>query len=139
MFCTNCGNAINKDSKFCTSCGKQIVNNGGVTTRAQAAPAQVINSTTYDSNLSSCQTCGVYAPVKYVEFYQNIGMLFRREQKSIKGNLCKNCINQYFTKFTLTNLFLGWWGTISFFATAFFMVNNIFRYITTLNLKKPNT
>jgi hypothetical protein len=43
-----------------------------------------------------CQSCGVEAPTKYVEFYQNIGALFMRFSKSIKGILCKNCINHCF-------------------------------------------
>jgi hypothetical protein len=63
-------------------------------------------------------------------------MLFARQQKEIKAEMCRNCTDKYFWKFTLTNLFLGWWGIISFFATCGYMVNNIFRYIFTLNLKK---
>ena len=33
-----------------------------------------------------CQACGVEAPTKYVEFYQNIGAIFMRFHKSIQGN-----------------------------------------------------
>lgn len=121
MFCKNCGNKIDTDSRFCSSCGHEIP----------------IQSQIVGTNLSTCEICGVYAPVKYVEFYQNIGMLLARTQQSVKGKLCKNCINKYFKKFTLTSLFLGWWGVISFFATALFIINNIFRYLTTLSLEYP--
>src|SRR6202000_3094527 len=43
-----------------------------------------------------CQACGRNAPAKYVEFYQNIGMLVVRSLRSIKGNLCKRCIKKHF-------------------------------------------
>lgn len=81
-----------------------------------------------------CQCCGVEAPTKYVEFHQNIGALLVRFHRAIKGNLCKSCINKYFWKFTLINLTLGWWGTISFFLTPFFILNNLIRYLGTLKL-----
>jgi hypothetical protein len=83
-----------------------------------------------------CQCCGVEAPTKYVEFYQNIGALLVRFHKAIKGNLCKNCIHKYFWEFTSINLLLGWWGTISFFLTPFLILNNLIRYLGTLSLPK---
>jgi HEAT repeat protein len=82
-----------------------------------------------------CKCCGVKAPTKYVEFYQNIGAFFVRHHKAVKGNLCKSCINKYFWEFTLINLTLGWWGTISFFITPFLILNNLIRYLGTLKLK----
>jgi hypothetical protein len=82
-----------------------------------------------------CQCCGVEAPTKYVEFYQNIGALLVRFHKSIKGKLCKSCINKYFWEFTMTNLTLGWWGTISFIMTPFLIINNVIRYLGALKLQ----
>jgi hypothetical protein len=82
-----------------------------------------------------CQNCGVEAPTKYVAFHQNIGALLVRFSKSIEGELCKSCIHRYFWAFSLTSLFLGWWGTISFFVTPFFLLNNIGRYIGSLTMK----
>ncbi len=81
-----------------------------------------------------CQNCGIEAPTKYVAFYQNIGVLIMRFSKSIEGELCKSCIHRYFWSFTGTNLFLGWWGTISLFLTPVFILNNVFRYVTCLTL-----
>lgn len=81
-----------------------------------------------------CQNCGIEAPTKYVEFYQNIGALFVRFSKSIQGELCKSCIHRHFWSFTGTNLVLGWWGTISFLVTPFFILNNVFRYMTCLGM-----
>jgi hypothetical protein len=75
-----------------------------------------------------CQSCGIEAPTKYVAFYQNIGVVLMRFHKSIEGKLCKNCIHRYFWQFTTTNVFLGWWGTISFIITPFLILNNLVRY-----------
>jgi hypothetical protein len=74
-----------------------------------------------------CQLCGVEAETKYVEFYQNIGVLLMRFHKSLKGELCKNCIHQQFWGFTLVNVTLGWWGVISLIVTPFFIINNVAR------------
>jgi len=122
MHCIKCGKNIPSDSKFCQFCGEDLNN--------------IISREIDEDKLDSCQSCGTKSPVKYNEFYANIGMLVARRQLSIKGNLCKDCINKYFWQYTLINLFLGWWGLISFFATIVFMVNNIFRYIFSITLKK---
>jgi hypothetical protein len=81
-----------------------------------------------------CQNCGREAPTRKVEFYQNIGLLFIRLHKNMKGNLCKDCINKFFWPMTLITLFFGWWGIISFFFTLFILPNNIIRYIGALDL-----
>jgi hypothetical protein len=85
----------------------------------------------------TCQNCGIEAPTRHVIFYQNIGAFFRRYYKKIEGDLCKRCVNKYFLSFTGTTLVLGWWGTISFFASIIYLGNNIVRYIGTLSLPKP--
>ena len=141
MFCKNCGKNLNTTSNFCPSCGEKVQNVPATRSQAQTPKVEVVcdNSPTYDTNLAACRVCGTYAPVKYVEFYQNIGMLVMRKHKSIKGKLCKKCINKYFWDFTLTDLLLGWWGFISFFVTIFYLLNNIGRYLTTLTLKDSYT
>ena len=85
-----------------------------------------------------CQCCGLEAPTKYVEFYQNIGALVMRVHKSIKGNLCKRCIHKHFWSFTAVNMTLGWWGMISFFMNCGFMINNIARYLACLGMTPPS-
>ncbi len=86
-----------------------------------------------------CQSCWTQAPTKYVEFYQNIGVIIMRFHKSIKGNLCKSCINKYFWEFTAINALLGWWGVISFIVTPFFILNNVIRYLGSLGMESnPN-
>ena len=72
-----------------------------------------------------CQACRREAPTRYVEFYQNIGVLVIRFQRSIRGNLCKSCINKHFWELTGLTLVTGWWGLVSFFVNWFFLINNI--------------
>lgn len=79
-----------------------------------------------------CQCCGIEAPTKKTAFYQNIGALVMRFSQSVEGNLCKDCIHKNFWKMTTTTFFLGWWGTISFIVTPFFLLNNIGRYLMAL-------
>jgi len=86
---------------------------------------------------SFCQNCLREAPTKYVELHQNIGMIFMRSSKSIKGNLCRTCIKKYFWEYTLITFFAGWWGVISFFFTLFILPNNLIRYLSSLGLSEP--
>jgi hypothetical protein len=82
-----------------------------------------------------CQDCGVEATTKYVEFYQNIGLLVVRFPSSIRGSICKSCIHKHFWKMTVTTLFLGWWGMISLIFTPFYLLNNVGRYLFCLGMK----
>src|SRR5690348_3363071 len=81
-----------------------------------------------------CQTCGLQGPTMPVKFFQNIGALVIRFHKSVRGNLCKGCINKYFRQFTVTTLFLGWWGIISFIVTPIFLCINLYYFFTTRSL-----
>ncbi len=84
--------------------------------------------------MMTCQDCGVEAATKYVSFHQNIGVLVMRFSSSIEGHLCKSCIHKHFWKMTGTTFFLGWWGTISFIVTPFFLLNNAGRYAFCLGM-----
>lgn len=81
-----------------------------------------------------CQDCGVEAATKYVSFHQNIGALIIRFSRSVEGNLCKSCIHKHFWTMTGITAVLGWWGTISFILTPFFLLNNIGRYVFCLGM-----
>jgi len=81
-----------------------------------------------------CQVCGVEAPTKYVEYYQNVGMLVARQMNSIKGSLCKNCVHGKFWKMTGVTLAVGWLGTISFFLAPIFIIMNLIRYLGALGM-----
>src|ERR1051325_10434090 len=81
-----------------------------------------------------CECCGIEAPVRHVEFRQNIGAFFVRFGKSVRGNLCKPCVHSHFWTMTLTNLTLGWWGLISVFLAPIFSIMNIVEYFTALGM-----
>ncbi len=81
-----------------------------------------------------CQVCGVEAPTKKVTFYQHMGAIVLMFTKTMKGKLCKSCINKTFWKFSLMTLFLGWWGVISFFLTPLVLLNNFIRYLFCLSM-----
>src|SRR5207248_10794189 len=83
-----------------------------------------------------CQACGVEAPVKYVEFRQNIGALVMRFHKEVKGNLCKSCIHSHFWSMTLINLSVGWLGMISLVLAPVFSIMNLIQYLGALGLGK---
>lgn len=85
-----------------------------------------------------CHVCGCRAPTKYVEFYQNIGAFVMRFSESVKGELCKRCINHHFWKCTLITAAVGWFGLISFCLTPFFIINNIVRFCGTIGMKVPD-
>ena len=86
---------------------------------------------------SICESCGLPAPTKYVEFYENVGALVMRFHRSVKGNLCKPCIDRWFWNLTGKSFLLGWWGIVSFILTPFILLNNFLRYITTLGMPRP--
>ena len=81
-----------------------------------------------------CETCGIEAVTKHVEYHQNIGALIMRFHKTVEGEMCKSCVHKYFWQLTLTNLFLGWWGVISLFLTPIFILNNLVRYTLCLGM-----
>ena len=72
-----------------------------------------------------CQSCGVEAPTRKVFFVQHIGAVVMFFHKRIGGLFCRNCVNKYFSEYTLKTLFLGWWGVISVFATPIVLLIDI--------------
>lgn len=133
MHCTHCGERLDSDARFCVQCGAPV--SDATPTTVEMLVNAGMEVAPVDEN-STCETCGKHAPTKYNAFYANIGMLVMRRQKHIKAKMCRACTDNYFWRFTATNLFLGWWGAISFFVTCFFMLNNVGRYIGTLGLKR---
>jgi hypothetical protein len=105
------------------------------------APQTQAQSAQEPSDYSSsqrCESCGIPAETKYVEFYENVGLLVMRQHRSVKGNLCKACIDFYFWNLTGKTMLLGWWGMISLIVTPFILLNNLFRFLFTLGMQKPS-
>lgn len=129
MFCNKCGTKLKEDSNFCANCGYNI--------SGHKNDEMLVSEKKYLTNKElHCQVCGANKPTKNVKFLKNIGMIFMRRTYTIEGNLCKNCINDTFWKFTLTTLFVGWLGVISFIITPFFIINNIIQYLSSIKLEK---
>ena len=86
---------------------------------------------------TQCHVCGVRADTRRVTLQQNIGALVVRFPRRLEGELCRNCIDSYFWKYTLTTFFLGWWGVISFIMTPIFLIENIATFFSTRSLPAP--
>ncbi len=77
----------------------------------------------------ACLHCGVEAEVRHVELIQNTGALVVRFQR---------CIETSARKFPLHNLFLGWWGLISFMMNVVAIPMNIVHWIAAGKLAPPS-
>jgi hypothetical protein len=95
---------------------------GGV--RRATQPTEVI--------MQRCQSCGNMRLTKFVVFRRNTGMLFRRQEHTIIGNLCKTCVHKHFWTFEFKNVIFGPWGIISAVVTPIYFVQNIFSYVIAL-------
>ena len=69
---------------------------------------------------------------KFVAFYRNVGMLFRRQTYTIMGNLCESCVHKQFWKFEALDVVLGPWGMLSAIVAPIYFVQNIFSYAAAL-------
>jgi hypothetical protein len=79
-----------------------------------------------------CDLCNQSEPTAYVELHHNVGMLFLRQSYTTQGELCRSCLNRSFWSHTGRNLLFGWWGTISFFMTWYFLASNLVTYVQAL-------
>lgn len=131
MNCPHCQKDIGEDSRFCIYCGGEVQD---IRSEKTTEPIGSVDAYLRGRN-QGCQVCGADAPTKQVEFHQNVGALVRRFERSIKGRLCRKCINEFFWKYTLTTLAVGWLGTISFFVAPIYILMNIFNYLGSLGLK----
>lgn len=126
MTCHKCGINNDYDSKFCIKCGSKLNDikiNGSV-------------DLYFAKQNNGCQMCGSLVPTRQVSFNQNIGYVFARSYSSLKGRLCKKCIDKEFKKMTLITLFLGWWGTISFLVTPFYLIGNLYNFGRSIGMNK---
>jgi hypothetical protein len=55
-------------------------------------------------------------------------MLIMRQMYQTEGRLCQDCLGRAYRKHQLCNLFLGWWGMISFVLTFVFLIENTRQY-----------
>ncbi len=58
-----------------------------------------------------CEVCGRETRTWYVEFYKVIRVWpILSRGRTVKGRLCRRCINRVFWRFMPPTLLLGWWG-----------------------------
>lgn len=83
-----------------------------------------------------CQACGEYSFTAHSTYRKNIGLVFIRRYKEAEGDLCAHCNESLFWNAFLTNLFLGWWGVISFVINPFLILMNIGNYISSWKIRR---
>lgn len=79
--------------------------------------------------MTQCQVCATPGPVRSVSYQRNIGAIYLRFYKRIAGDMCENCAGKHFWEYTLTTLFLGWLGVISFIFSPFVIIGNYISYV----------
>ncbi len=75
-----------------------------------------------------CQVCNSRPAFVNGKFIANIGLVVIRFTYRTGAAVCPRCLHLQFAKYQAINLFLGWWGVISFFATPIFIVMNCASY-----------
>jgi hypothetical protein len=71
-----------------------------------------------------CQECDRDAELRYTLFRSNIGMVLARQERTIEGLLCDECIARSYRTAQTTNLAAGWWGGHSLVCTPMFLAGN---------------
>lgn len=125
MICKNCKTQNDANAKFCFKCGNLL---------EQESRGSV--DTYLAKQTRGCQTCGSLAPTKNVHFFQIIGMIYLLQYSSIKGRLCKSCIDREFKTRTIKTLLVGWLGVISAILTPFAIAYNIIRFVPTIGMSR---
>jgi hypothetical protein len=80
----------------------------------------------------ACQNCFQPGPAHYVELHHNVGMLVVRQTYATRARLCRACLHRAYGHHMVRNLTLGWWGTLSFFFTWFYLLSNTVTYLSAL-------
>ena len=83
-----------------------------------------------------CKRCVLKKRNENIILEQNIGHFIRRDYSNVNAYLCRECAKDFYVRFTLTTLFLGWWGIISMFYTPFILFGNTYNYIKYLKVIK---
>ena len=86
----------------------------------------------------ACIQCGAEEPTHIFEFTEEMGAIYVRILRTKERELCRRCVGIYFRKAFLMNLFLGWWGFISFFKTPINLVQNIAEFWRCRDLEMPD-
>lgn len=86
-----------------------------------------------------CQNCGRTTSIQASIYRRNIGMVFRRRYLEVQGVFCAKCQEKLFWQSFMTNLFLGWWGVISFCINPFLIILNVFNYVKSWGIRRKES
>jgi hypothetical protein len=75
-----------------------------------------------------CQICKQVRSVAPVSFHRNVGMIVARRTYTLRGELCKSCMNRAYGEFTWRNFLQGWWGMISLVITPIYFLMNTYSF-----------
>ena len=87
-----------------------------------------LNAHPAELQMQRCQSCGNLRAIAPITLRRNVGMLFARQTHTLKGNMCKTCINKQFWIFQGKNLAFGPWGMISLIATPIYFFTNLYAF-----------
>lgn len=82
------------------------------------------------ASILRCAQCGDVKITSFVMFKANVSLLFRRKERKFSGHLCFACMTRVFMSFELATLLGTWWGFIGFVIGPFFLLHNLFEYIS---------
>jgi len=83
-----------------------------------------------------CPQCNRPAPeLRRVTFRQNIAIIFARFPSRYEGEVCKACVHRTFWQMNTISTLFGWWGYISIFANAGYVLGNLGTYAGSLRMK----
>ena len=75
-----------------------------------------------------CQMCKQVRSVAAISFHRNVGMVIVRRTYTLRGELCKACMNRAYWEFTWRNFVQGWWGMISLVITPIYFLMNTYSF-----------
>jgi len=80
--------------------------------------------------INQCQICRSMRQTADVTLHRNVGMLFARQNITLKGRMCKTCLKSKFWEFQGKGLLLGPWGMISLIVTPIYLITNTAAYVS---------
>ncbi len=83
--------------------------------------------------IGPCQVCRSMRHTAQVTFHRNVGMLFARQNITLKATMCKTCLKSKFWEFQGKGLLLGPWGMISLIVTPIYLITNTVSYVSASN------
>lgn len=85
-----------------------------------------------------CDHCDREVASGAYTFRRHQGILVFFTHKSVTGHFCRDCASRYFWRWTPVTLLIGWPGYISIIAAPLVVVSNLFQFVQSRFLPKPD-